>query len=451
MTIGATRVQAVVYGDLVPPYPDRQSEGAISFHVDMSPHAAPHLDRHLPAPSSVLHVSRLLERALKENHAIDLESLCVQAGRYVWSIRVDVHILDHDGNVLDASLLATTAALQAFRRPEVTLETNTDDFQPTNHTTTSATAAPGGLTIHPPTEREPLPLTLHHVPIAISLGIFAGGTLVAVDPCQAEEAAAEGTFTAVVHAEGEVCCVEKRGGVPLSVLQVMRCVRVAGSQAREVAGKLAAAVKAHARARIAHRVRRVAPVPLDPKAPGHVRRQAPTMTSYDLLTPEDDELAEGAPVDSSDTSMEDDGEDEEEEEEEEEEDAHDDVDNVHKKEKQTASGAVRVQRGVIPMPARGDTATAGGRAISGGGASASGGSNGGGSSSSIPPRGVYAKEKKGGARGEKMITSGVGAGVGADARLREAVAKGGTGTGGVAKRTLADAVSTKATRRRKKG
>ena len=38
--------------------------------------------------------------------AVDTESLVVQAGRWVWTVRVDVHILDHGGNLAGAASLA---------------------------------------------------------------------------------------------------------------------------------------------------------------------------------------------------------------------------------------------------------------------------------------------------------------------------------------------------------
>ena len=47
----------------------------------------------------------------------DTEALCIVAGEKVWQLRVDVHILDHGGNVIDAAALAAIAALQHFRRP----------------------------------------------------------------------------------------------------------------------------------------------------------------------------------------------------------------------------------------------------------------------------------------------------------------------------------------------
>lgn len=42
-------------------------------------------------------------------------------GRKVWHLRVDVHVLDHGGNLTGACGLASLAALMAFRRPDATL------------------------------------------------------------------------------------------------------------------------------------------------------------------------------------------------------------------------------------------------------------------------------------------------------------------------------------------
>jgi exosome complex RNA-binding protein Rrp42 (RNase PH superfamily) len=39
----------------------------------------------------------------------------------VWAVRVDVHVLDHCGNLADACVLSALAGLLAFRRPDVTV------------------------------------------------------------------------------------------------------------------------------------------------------------------------------------------------------------------------------------------------------------------------------------------------------------------------------------------
>lgn len=44
--------------------------------------------------------------------------MCAQ----VWSLRVDVHVLDSAGNLVDACCLAALAALLGFRKPQVEVD-----------------------------------------------------------------------------------------------------------------------------------------------------------------------------------------------------------------------------------------------------------------------------------------------------------------------------------------
>lgn len=83
-------------------------------------------------------MARLLEKALRRSEAVDREALCIVAGQkvrsiiyptlgrtdarwQVWSIRVDMHFLDDEGNMLDCASIAAMAALRHFRRPDVTV------------------------------------------------------------------------------------------------------------------------------------------------------------------------------------------------------------------------------------------------------------------------------------------------------------------------------------------
>ena len=70
---------------------------------------------------------------------------------------MDVRVLDHHGNLHDAATLAAVAALMSFRRPEVTVETP---------------GSPQAFVIHPPGEREPLALSLHHLPMPVTFALF---------------------------------------------------------------------------------------------------------------------------------------------------------------------------------------------------------------------------------------------------------------------------------------
>ena len=44
------------------------------------------------------------------------------AMRKVWQIRIDVHFVNDEGNMLDCASIACMAGLLHFRRPEVTVE-----------------------------------------------------------------------------------------------------------------------------------------------------------------------------------------------------------------------------------------------------------------------------------------------------------------------------------------
>lgn len=66
-------------------------------------------------------LNRLLERNVKQSQCLDLEALCIRAGEKVWQIRVDLTVLNHDGNILDCANFALICALSHFRIPEVSV------------------------------------------------------------------------------------------------------------------------------------------------------------------------------------------------------------------------------------------------------------------------------------------------------------------------------------------
>ena len=68
---------------------------------------SPIFETNRPSQTELL-LSRLLEKTIRRSQALDTESLCLIAGQKVWSIRADVHVLSHDGNLVDASSIAVS-------------------------------------------------------------------------------------------------------------------------------------------------------------------------------------------------------------------------------------------------------------------------------------------------------------------------------------------------------
>ncbi|PON59091.1 Polyribonucleotide nucleotidyltransferase [Parasponia andersonii] len=223
--MGHTHVMGFVTAQLVQPYRDRPNEGSLSIFTEFSPMGDPSFEPGRPGESAV-ELGRVVDRGLRESRAVDTESLCVLPGRWVWAIRIDLHILDNGGNLLDAANIAALAALMTFRRPECSL--GGEDGQE--------------VIVHPPEEKEPLPLILHHLPIAVTFAFFANENSVAIDPTHHEEAVMGGRMTTTLNANGDICAIQKAGGEGVLQSVIMQCLRIASVKAGDITEKIKKAV-----------------------------------------------------------------------------------------------------------------------------------------------------------------------------------------------------------------
>ena len=124
----------------------------------------------------IVELVRLMERAFKESRAVDGDSLCIKAEEKVWAIDVNVTILNDDGNLADITVLSALAGLLHFRRPYVSVEGD-------------------HVRIHSLEEHDPVSLSIHHKPLAISVASVDQGAYLLVDPSPIEEAVADGIIT----------------------------------------------------------------------------------------------------------------------------------------------------------------------------------------------------------------------------------------------------------------
>ncbi|CAN8004336.1 unnamed protein product [Ixodes hexagonus] len=213
VSLGETKVLAQVSAEVIVPKPNRPNEGELFVNLELSPMAAPHFEAGRLGDFGV-EIARLLERCVRDSHCVDLESLCIVAREKVWSLRVDVQVLNHRGNIAECAGVATVAALLHFRRPDVTV-VGTD------------------VTVHDPREREPVPLHLHHYPYLMSFAFYDEGKTVLVDPTELEERIADGLLTLGVNAHYEICTLHQRGCI-IGKDQVLLCSRLACVRAKTI-------------------------------------------------------------------------------------------------------------------------------------------------------------------------------------------------------------------------
>ncbi|MFH0927650.1 MAG: exosome complex protein Rrp42 [Candidatus Micrarchaeota archaeon] len=116
--MGKTQVIAGIKIDLATPFPDRPNEGVLSTGAEFTPLGSPHFE---PGPPRVeaIEVARVVDRAVRSAEAIDLKSMSIEGSEKVIATYIDLWVIDHDGNLFDAGLMAAMAALKNTRMPKI--------------------------------------------------------------------------------------------------------------------------------------------------------------------------------------------------------------------------------------------------------------------------------------------------------------------------------------------
>lgn len=119
--LGDTQVLAGVKLELAEPYFDTPDQGKLIVNAEFLPLAYETFEPG-PPDENAIELSRVIDRSLRDSKAIDLTKLAIIPGKKVWTVWVDVYVLDYGGNVTDASMLAAMAALYNTRLPKVEIE-----------------------------------------------------------------------------------------------------------------------------------------------------------------------------------------------------------------------------------------------------------------------------------------------------------------------------------------
>ncbi len=116
--LGETEVIAGVKMSTGEPYPDSQDEGVIIVTAELTPIASPHFELGPPGQWAT-ELARVVDRGIRESKAIDFKKLCIEEGKKVWIIFLDIYPINDAGNLIDASVLAALAALKSAKIPKV--------------------------------------------------------------------------------------------------------------------------------------------------------------------------------------------------------------------------------------------------------------------------------------------------------------------------------------------
>eukprot|EP01147_Barroeca_monosierra_P007002 gene7002-9592_t len=215
VALGHTRVLCCINCRLVRPHEDRPTRGFVRFNVTLSPMASPDYEPSTRQSEASINLTQLLEHVFRDARTIDTDSLCIVTGEKVWNIQVNVTILNDDGNLDDACVLAALAGLLHFRRPYVSISGD-------------------NVIVHPVDEHEPVSLSINHRPLNVSTAIFEQGSLALVDPTRIEMQVAEGSISVAMNTHHEICSINSSSGCAIDPEMMFSIVSAAKPRVAEL-------------------------------------------------------------------------------------------------------------------------------------------------------------------------------------------------------------------------
>jgi exosome complex component RRP42 len=206
--LGKTEVLVGVKVETGTPFPDTPNDGVMTVNAELVPLASPNFEPGPPDENSI-ELARIVDRGIRESHAIDTEKLCIEPGKKVFVVFVDVYVLNHDGNLIDASALAAVSALLNTKMPNYEVKEGEVIIKQ-------------GYT--------PLPMKSH--PITVTLGKINDKLI--VDPWLEEEQVIDSRLTMAFNDEGNICAIQKGCAGYFTQQQILEGMKIAQEKAAEL-------------------------------------------------------------------------------------------------------------------------------------------------------------------------------------------------------------------------
>jgi exosome complex component RRP42 len=199
--LGNTDILVGVKIGLGEPYPDTPNKGILTTNAELVPIASPTFESGPPREGSI-ELARVVDRGIRESGTIDLEKLCVKEGEQVWIIFIDIHVLDYDGNLFDASAIGALAALTGTTIPASRFQQG-EDFK----------------------------LPISHYPISITT-VKVENTLL-MDPQLEEERVANARLTVTCDENGDIRAMQKGLSGSFTLEEVKKIISLSAAKASE--------------------------------------------------------------------------------------------------------------------------------------------------------------------------------------------------------------------------
>jgi len=203
---GKTDVVVGIKTEIGVPFADMPDMGILKTGAEFTPIASPDFEPGPPGEDAT-ELARVVDRGIRESGCIDLEKLCIKEGEKAWEIFVDIHIINHDGNLIDASAVAAVAALKNTKIPKLEDDKIVRD-------------------------KLGKKLPLLHIPITVTVGKIFDKFI--IDPVKEEEEVLDSRISVAVMEDGKICAIQKSGEGGLSLQDVYKMIDLAVEKSKEM-------------------------------------------------------------------------------------------------------------------------------------------------------------------------------------------------------------------------
>ena len=204
--LGNTTVLVGVKMDVGEPFPDTPEEGVLITSAELVPLASPSFEPGPPDENSI-ELARVVDRVIRESKMIDMSKLVIEPGERVWMVFVDIHVLDCDGNLFDASTLGAVSALSCAKIPRY------ED----------------GKVIYGEKTKE---LPIQDLPVSVTFAKINNTIL--LDPNLAEEKAMSARLTVGMTGDKSVCALQKGGPGYFTYEEICSMLDIASEKSEEL-------------------------------------------------------------------------------------------------------------------------------------------------------------------------------------------------------------------------
>jgi len=196
VNLGNTEVIAGVKIATGVPFPDTPDKGLLVVNAEILPLASAYAEAGPPSEDAI-ELARVVDRGVRESEMVDMTKLCLVPGKTVYSVFVDVNIMNVDGNLFDATSYAVVSALRTAKMKKYKVKD--EKVEET------------GDVIPVPVERTPVSVTMARI----------GDTLV-VDPDSEEEGAMDMRITITTDDDENICASQKGEASVITPAQVLQ-------------------------------------------------------------------------------------------------------------------------------------------------------------------------------------------------------------------------------------